>query len=184
MAGAAILGQSRKLVSALRAQPRTETGRNAGNRKAAWGPVPTGYLQEWPHSSLVGLRTWALLESISSQREEWNAEERDLVPGVLQPSAKVSYEAQHRSNERSGHRSMRILLSGATPLQFAGFAGNEVETMVMCVASKLGELYAGGSGVKTKSKLGEREPSVAFDPVITKSLRGGEHLLQLAARIG
>src|SRR5579872_2170699 len=110
MAGAAILGQSRKLVSALRAQPRTETGRNAGNRKAAWGPVPTGYLQEWPHSSLVGLRTWALLESISSQREEWNAEERDLAPGVLQPSAKVSYEAQHRSNERSRQRSRRHML--------------------------------------------------------------------------
>jgi hypothetical protein len=92
MAGAAIFGQNRQLVSSLRAQPKTQAGRDARDRKAAWRRVPIDQLQEWSHSSLVGMQTWAFLESISSQREEWNAEERNLVQGMLQLAAKVSCE--------------------------------------------------------------------------------------------
>ena len=110
MDGAAVLGESRQLVSSLRAQPKTQTGRNARDRKGSWRRVPIDHLQEWSNSSAVDLRTGASLESTSSQREERNAEKRDLVQGVLQRAAKVSCEALHRRNESAGERTRGHML--------------------------------------------------------------------------
>ena len=110
MDGAAVLGESRQLVSSLRAQPKTQTGRNARDRKGPWRRVPIDHLQEWSYSSAVDLRTGASLDSTSSQREERNAEKRDLVQGVLQRAAKVSCETLHRDNEGAGDRARGHML--------------------------------------------------------------------------
>ena len=110
MEGAAILGESRQLVSGLCAQPKTQTGRNARDRKGPWRRLPIDQLQEWSYCSALGLRKGALLESTSSQREEWIAEKRDLVQGVLQRAAKVSCETSHRHNERAGDRAWGHML--------------------------------------------------------------------------
>jgi hypothetical protein len=110
MEGAAVLGESGQLVSGLCAQPKTQIGRNARDRKGPWRRVPIDQLQEWSHSSAVGLRRGTLLENKSSQSEEWNAAKRDLVQGVLQRAAKVSCETSHRHNESAGDRAWGHML--------------------------------------------------------------------------
>lgn len=88
----------RKLVSLVRAKSTIGTQGDAATRAEARGAVPLDPIYQQSASIVMGVQAGAPMESPTRQCQRWEAQARDMVPGMLQLATEVPRKKFNREN--------------------------------------------------------------------------------------